>query len=232
MVKVVKNIKTTNTKTQSLKISSPNSLPGGKLNNFLNNFPDKLQSFIRSKNFYFLLLAVGLALLIIFKRSWFVAAIVNGSPITNFELQTKLNQQFKSQVLNQLIEEKIILSEAQKMNAIPTAQEIETKITEIETQVGGKETFESLLVQQGLTRTSLKERFKTQLSMMKLYENEATVSAQEVAQYLEQNKDTLTSTDSAQLEKDAREAIKNQKLSGIFSEKFQELRTKAKIQTF
>ena len=232
MAKVLKKTKTVRASTQNLKIVNPESLPGGKLNNFLNNFPNKLQSFTKSRNFYFLLLAIGLALLIIFKRSWFVAAMVNGSPITNFELQTKLNQQFKSQVLNQLIEEKIILSEAQKMNALPTQQEIQTKITEIETQVGGKETFESLLAQQGLTRTSLQERFKTQLAMMKLYENEATISAQEVSQYLEQNKEILTSTDSAQLEKEAREAIKNQKLSEIFSKKFQELRTKAKIQTF
>ena len=232
MAKVLKKTKTVRASTQNLKIVNPESLPGGKLNNFLNNFPNKLQSFTKSRNFYFLLLAIGLALLIIFKRSWFVAAMVNGSPITNFELQTKLNQQFKSQVLNQLIEEKIILSEAQKMNALPTQQEIQTKITEIETQVGGKETFESLLAQQGLTRTSLQERFKTQLAMMKLYENEATISAQEVSQYLEQNKEILTSTDSAQLEKEAREAIKNQKLSEIFSRKFQELRTKAKIQTF
>lgn len=207
-------------------------LPGGKLNNFLNNFSDRVANLKTSKTFYLILLAVGLTLLFFFKKSWFVAALVNGTPVTNLELQTKLNQQFKTQILNQLINEKIILSEASKNMAVPSEPEINQKITELESSVGGKETLDSLLSQQGQTRASIKDQIRVQLAISKLYEKEATVSAEEVAKFVEENKEQLRATDSAQQEKEAYDTIKNQKLSQIFSQKFQELRTKAKIQIF
>ncbi len=217
---------------QESKSQSLNVLPGGKLNNFLNNFPDKITKLKTSKTFYLSLLALGLVLLFFFKKSWFVAAMVNGMPVTNLELQTKLNQQFKSQTLNQMINEKIIMSEASKNGIVSTEPEIAKKITDLETSVGGKDVLDSLLSQQGQTRSSLKDQIKVQLVITKLYEKDATVSADEVSKFIEQNKSQMKATESAQQQKEATDTIKNQKLSQIFSQKFQELRTKAKIQIF
>ncbi len=232
MAKAVKKTKTTKSKTQELKVANPNVLPGGKLNNFLNNFPDKVKDFRKSKTFYIVVLVIGLALLVTLKKSWFIAALVNGAPVSNFELQSKLNEQFKTQTLNQLINEKIIMSEAQKFGAVPTDQEINQKIAELETSVGGKDTLDSLLTQQGQTRTQLRDQIKVQLAITKLYTNEATVSAEEVSTFLETNRETLRATDSAAQEKEAYDTLKNQKLSQIFSEKFQDLRKKANIKIF
>lgn len=232
MAKAVKKTKSVKRKVQKAEVVNLSVLPGGKLNNFLNNFPNKINSFRKSKTFYLVLFAVGLTLLIMFKKSWFVAALVNNTPITNLELQSKLNEQFKTQTLNQLINEKIILSEASKFGLVPSEQEIEQRITELETSVGGKEILESLLTQQGQTRAMLKDQIRVQLAITKLYEKEATVSSEEVSAYLEENRDSLSATDSAQQEKEAYDAIKNQKLSQIFSDKFQQLREQAKIQIF
>lgn len=214
-------------KTQNLTV-----LPGGKLNNILNTFPDKLMNFRRSKNFYIILIVLGIALLAAYKKSWFVAAMVNGSPITNLELQMRLNEQFRTQTLNQMINEKVILSEAAKHSAIASDTEVNKKIAEIETSVGGAQAFNALLSQQGQTRESIKQQIRVQLSIEKLYANEATVSAEEVNQFIEQNKEQLRATDSAGQQKEAEDALKNQKLSQIFSQKFQDLRGKAKIQVF
>ncbi|MBI2196215.1 SurA N-terminal domain-containing protein [Candidatus Daviesbacteria bacterium] len=203
--------------------------------NRVNNVLDKLSSLKRfrsSKKFYIILAIAGLLLLVIYKKEWFIAATVNGSPITNLELQMKLNKQFRSQTLNQLINEKIILSEAIKNNAVASETEVNKKITEIETGVGGAESLDALLAQQGQTRDSIRQQIRLQLSIEKLYANEATVSAEEVNKFIEQNKDQLRASDSAGQEKEATETIKSQKLSQIFSQKFQELKTKAKIQIF
>lgn len=203
--------------------------------NTVNNYLDKLSSlknFRSSKKFYIILIAIGLLLLFIYKKNWFVAAMVNGSPITNLELQMKLNKQFRSQILTQLINEKIILAEAAKNNVIATEAEISSKISEIETQVGGAQALDALLTQQGQTRDSIRQQIRLQLSIEKLYVNEATVSGEEVAAFIEQNKDNLRATDSAGQQKEAEETLKNQKLSQIFSQKFQDLKQKAKIQIF
>lgn len=203
--------------------------------NTVNNYLDKLSSlknFRSSKKFYIILIAIGLLLLFIYKKNWFVAAMVNGSPITNLELQMKLNKQFRSQILTQLINEKIILAEASKNNVIATEAEISSKISEIETQVGGAQALDALLTQQGQTKDSIRQQIRLQLSIEKLYVNEATVSGEEVAAFIEQNKDQLRATDSAGQQKEAEETLKNQKLSQIFSQKFQDLKQKADIKIF
>ena len=229
MAQKVKNPKLNST---AKSVSNLTVLPGGKLNNFLNNFSSNITNVKKSKKFYAVVVIAGLLLLSLYKKDWFIAATVNGTPITNLELQSKLNQQFRSKTLDQLVTEKIILNEALKNNTLPTETEINGKIKEIETQVGGTQALDSLLSQQGQTRSSVRDGLKLQLAMTKLYEKDATVSAEEVANFIEQNKDQLRATDSASQQKESYDAIKSQKLSQLFSQKFQELKTKAKIQIF
>lgn len=209
-----------------------NVIPGGKLNNFLNNFSGKFVDYKSSKKIYLIILIAGLLLLAAYKKSWFIAATVNGQPITNLELQMKLNQQFRNQTLNQMINEKIILNEAAKNAALPKDAEITGKISQIEKSVGGSDALNTLLTQQGQTIVSLKDQLRLQLSIEKLYANEATVSADEVDKFLQSNKDSLRATDSASQIKEAGDTLKQQKLSQIFSKKFQELRQKANIKIF
>src|SRR3989344_9693214 len=140
------------------KVQSSKVIPGGQLNNFLNNFLERVTKFKSSKSFYLLLIAVGILLLAVYKKDWFVAAMVNGTPITNFELQGKLNEQSRPQTLNQLINEKIIMLEANKNGVAITDAEIAAKIAELEGNVGGKEVLDNLLTQQGQTRNSLRDQ--------------------------------------------------------------------------
>lgn len=201
----------------------------------VNNLLDKISSlknFRYQKKIYIILLIFGLLLLAVYKKSLLIAAIINNVPLTNLELQNKLNAQFKTQTLNQLINEKIILQEATKLGAIPTQAEISAKIAELETSVGGKDALNTLLTQQGQSIDSLREQLGIQLAVSKLYEKEATVSADEVEQFLTENRALLRATDSAGQRKEAEETLKQQKLSQIFTQKFQELRQRAKIQIF
>ena len=201
----------------------------------VNSWLDKLSSLKKlksSKKFYIALVIAGLLALAIYKKEWFVAATVNGAPITNLELQMRLNKQFRTQTLNQLINEKIILSELTKNNAVPTEAEVSKKISDIETSLGGPQAMDAILAQQGQTRESVRQQLKLQLGIEKLYANEATVSAEEVAEFIEINKDQMRASESAEQQKEAAESIKNQKVTQIFSQKFPDLRQKAKIQIF
>lgn len=207
------------------------NLPFKNVNSFLNQFSSfkKIKS---SKKLWVIILIAGLVLLAVYKKGWFVAAMVNGMPITNLELQMKLNEQFRTQTLNQLVNEKIILAEAQKANAIPTNPEIDQKISELETQVGGAEMLDTLLSQQGQTRASIRGQIKLQLAITKLYEKDATVSVEEVEKFIEENSAALQATDSAAQKTEASNLLKQQKLTEVFNQKFQELRQSAKIQIF
>lgn len=215
---------------KSIAKTKPNP-PYSSVNSWLDKL-SSLKKFKTSKKLYIALVIAGLLALAIYKKEWFIAATVNGAPVTNLELQMRLNKQFRTQTLNQLVNEKIILSEITKNNSVPTEAEVSKKISEIETNVGGKQALDALLSQQGQSRESIRQQIKLQLGIEKLYANEATVSAEKVAEFIEQNKDQMQATESAQQEKEATENIKNQKVTQIFSQKFQELRQKAKIQIF
>lgn len=219
---------------KNLPARTKSDIPFSKVNNLLNKLSayKNYKNLRSSKKFYIILVILGLLLLFIYKKNWFVAAMVNGTPITNLDLQMCLNKQFRTQTLNQMINEKIILSEAAKNNAIATESEVNKKISEIETSVGGAQSFDALLAQQGQTRDSIRQQIRLQLSIEKLYANQATVSGEEVNKFIEQNKDQLRATDSAGQQKEAYDDIRSQKLSQIFSQKFQDLRQKAKTQIF
>lgn len=200
--------------------------------NSVNSVLEKFSNFKNSKIIIVVIVLIGLLALAFYKKEWFIAATVNGSPITNLELQMKLNKQFRTQILNQLINEKIILDEAAKNNIIVSDTEVNNKMSEIEANVGGAEALNTLLTQQGQTLDSVRQQIKLQLAIEKLYSNEATLSAEEVNKFIESNKEQLRASDSAGQIQEATNLLKQQKVSQIFSQKFQDLKTNAKIQTF
>lgn len=186
----------------------------------------------KNKKVYIIILLLGLILLAYYKKSWFIAATVNGSPVSNFELLNRMNKQFRDQTLTQLINEKIILAEASRKNITVSPTELNQKISDIEKNVGGAETLNTLLQQQGQTRESLKQQLEFQLLIEKLYSPEATVSASEVDEFISKNPEQLRASDSAAQVTEATEILKQQKLSQIFNERFQQLKQAANIKIF
>lgn len=191
-----------------------------------------ITNILYSRRTYIAILVVGLLLLIYYKKSWFLAATVNNTPITTIELFQRMNQQYREQTVNQLINEKIILHEARKNNISVQPSEIDEKIAEFEKNIGSQESLDLILQQQGMTREMLRDQVKLTLMRDKLYENEATVSAEEVTQFVEANRDQLRATESAAQREEAEQILKQQKIGQIFAEKFQKLRDAANISIF
>ncbi len=175
---------------------------------------------------------LGLLLLGVARKEWFVAATVNGKPISNFTVQKRLNEQFKSQVVSQMVDERIIKDEAKNKGITITPADVDQKISALETQFGGAQVLDSLLSQQGQTREGLRKNLELQIIIEKLYSSEATVSAEEVDQYLAQNGQQLQATDEAAQRKEAEDQLKQQKLGQLFSQKFQQLKEAAKVKLF
>jgi len=180
-------------------------------------------------------LSLGIILLItlfFLKRDWFIAATVNGSPVTNLELQQRLNEEYKEQALDQLVNDKIVFDAAAQKGIIVSDQEVQDRLKEFETRFGGSENLDNLLKQQGMTRASLSKRLKPEIALEKLYASEATVSAQEIDDYIRENSTLFASKDPAEQKTEAEQSIKNQKLQKIIFDKFQELKDQAKVIIF
>src|SRR3989338_7477869 len=136
------------------------------------------------KNLIIITLLV-LAVLFWAGRNYFIVAYVNGQPVSRFELNSRLNSQFAESVIEQLINERLILSAARQQGIFITSAEIENRIKEIEGNLQGKMTLPEALNLQGLTPNSFRHQLELQLSIEKIFAGQATVSATEISEYLD-----------------------------------------------
>ena len=178
------------------------------------------------------LIVVAVLLLGWFKKSWFVAATVNGSPITNVEVLERLNDQYRTSTLSQMVNEKLITNEIKRNNIVVSDDELNNRIAQLEASFGGKEMLDNLLSQQRQSRADLERDLRLQIAIEKLYGSQASVSAEEIDAFILENRDQLTASDAAGMRKEAEDTLKQQKTSQIFNEKFQELKQNAKITIF
>ena len=116
-------------------------------------------------------------------------------------------QSVRTQVLNQLVTEEIMVQKANQLDLMPSDEELETKITErteeLKEVYGGEESFQSALDYYGYTDETFKEVMKTQVISEIVSEymvKDVTVSDEEVEEYYNTNIDEYTTSPSATAE--------------------------------
>ncbi len=170
----------------------------------------------------------------LFSKGVFVAATVNGSPISRLSVIEKLEQQGGKDALQGIINERLIKSAIAKSNITVDAAAVDTKITEIETQVkaqGG--TLAEALTAEGMTMTQLRDQIETQQKLEKLLDDKLKVTDEEVASFITENKITPpTGTDEATLKTEVAAQIKQQKFQEESQKWIAEITESAKIKYY
>lgn len=181
-----------------------------------------------------ILILILLAIVLVWKfKGYFIAATVNGQPISRVELNDQLEKKFGSQVLDNIINERLILSATRQKGIFVTDEEINGKIKEIEGRLNGKISMDDALKAQGLTKDDLKRQIEIQLSIEKMFVQESTVSAAETDSYIKENSQAYKSaTDPAQVKVEVQNILHQQKLSESFDTWFSEIKKGAKIQKY
>jgi len=138
------------------------------------------------------LLIVVIAVLLYVFRSSYLVAVVNGKPVTKFQLWNELEKQAGKQVLESLVIESLILQEAQNQNIQITQADIDVEIQKIKENLKqqGQE-LDQLLVAQGMSLDELKEQMKMQKIVEQLAAGSVVVTDEEVKEYLDKNVDFL-----------------------------------------
>ncbi len=108
------------------------------------------------------------------------------------ELLQKM-EQIKKDILNQVIEDKLVLSRAKELNIKVTESEINERLDDIKKGFPSEDEFYKTLQTQGVTVSNLKDRYKDQIMMKKLvdYEIKSKISIlpSETSDYYEKHKD-------------------------------------------
>src|SRR3989344_7105617 len=139
-----------------------------------------------------IVIAAFLALILtalFFAKGLFIAATLNGSPISRLSVIKDLEKQGGKQTLEVIITQKLINTELAKQNISVTKEEVDQEIKKIEAQVtsqGG--TLKDALAQQNMTEEKLREQITIQKKLEKLLGDKIAVSDAEIDAYVSENK--------------------------------------------
>ena len=175
-----------------------------------------------------------------------IAATVNGEPIYMEEVDKQLEQlgqqhqslegqqgeeykkQFQKQILDDLIEQKLVLQEAEKEKIKVSDKEIDDWIKQAKQQFPSEQEFESKLKELNLTIEELKKNRKEQLLRQKMIEKitkDIKVTDKEVEDYYKKNKEELKEPEKVKIkwiilseEKKAKEVLKELEEGADFAE--------------
>ncbi len=176
----------------------------------------------------FVLIAAGLLFL---GRSLFVAALVDGKPITRLSVVRSLEKQGGKQALDNLITKELISQESKKEGVSVSNDQVQSEIDRIEKLVKDQgSTLDAALALQGQTRQDLEDNIRIQKSVEKLLESELQVTDDEIKSYFEKNKSYYGEGAKIEdLKEDIRQQIKSEKFNKAFESWIQKLKSDAKI---
>lgn len=153
---------------------------------------EKLQFLKQPKNLYFFMGVLGFAVVAILLSKYLVVAWVDNKPITRFELYSNLEKRFGKDTREQLIVEKLIVSEAIKRNVVVSEDDINTEIKKIEQLQGGSEQLSQLLKLQSISQSEFKYLVKLQIIRQKVFGQNVNISDEDVKKYVDENKESLS----------------------------------------
>jgi foldase protein PrsA len=132
------------------------------------------------------LLLVALAFL--FSKGYFIAATINGSPVSRFAVIGALEKQGGKEALQAIINERLVKAEIAKSNVTLDTGAVDARIALIEEQVKGQGgTLGEALTAEGMTLAQLTEQIETQLLLEKVLDEKLTVTDEEVTAFITEN---------------------------------------------
>lgn len=173
-----------------------------------------------------ILIAVALA-----AKSFLIAAMVDGVPISRLKVIEELERQGGQGVLDSLITERLVLDEAKEKGVTVTDQELEDELTILKdgvTQMGG--TFEAALAERGFTEDSLRHGILVQLTLKKLVADIIVVTNEDIDQYILESEIEISEEESAQFRESLQQQLQEEKFSQEAPGFIEKLRAEADIE--
>lgn len=116
-----------------------------------------------------------------------VVARVNGETITQQDVYDAMYVQIGTQVVEQLITEKLVEQEAARQNVSVDETEIDTRLERTAAQFGGMETLRMMLMQSGISMDTYRNNIRINLLIEKLLADRIEITDEDVAAYYEEN---------------------------------------------
>ncbi len=188
---------------------------------------------LRKPYLILIIVIIVLGALFYYCRGLLVAAVVNGQPISRLAVVQQAEKQSGKQTLDTLVRDALIEQEAKKENVSVSDQDVNTQIATLQSNLQKQgQNINGVLASQGMTMDDLRNLIRLDQLVQKMVGKNIKVSNQEVTDYLNQNKASLPNESQAQLEKDAKTQLLQQKTNAAVQTWLTNLQNKANIVYF
>jgi len=118
-----------------------------------------------------------------------IVAKVNGEAITKEELYQEMLSTGGKQLLDRLINQKLIEQAAKEKGVTVTDEQVDEGLNEMKEQFGGESSFQFYLAQFGMTEDVFRQDIRNQLLVEAILGPEIEITEDELKTYFEENKD-------------------------------------------
>ena len=167
-------------------------------------------------------------------RGLFVAAVVNGQPISRLSVVKEAEKQSGKQALDSQVRNALIEQEARKQNVTVSDQEIDAEIKKVEGTLAKQgQKLDQVLAMQGMNKEDLRKLIRLDKLVGKIVGKDVKVTDKDIDSYIEKNKATLPAN---QDEKALRASVKDRLQQQMLNEKvqawLQSVQSKANVMYF
>lgn len=164
---------------------------------------------------------------------WLVPAIVDNRPVTRFELWSRLEKNYGTQSLDDMVNEKILDKAIADAHVKVDQTKLDNQIKALEKQFETTGGLDEALKQRGLTRADLEKQVRTQLSVEELLADKINPTDEEVQKQFDAGAASTYKDQKFDAVKDSiKEELKQTKLRDAFLAWFADIKKSAKVKTF
>lgn len=179
------------------------------------------------------LIVVAIALLTYKAGPWLVPSIVDGHPVTRFELWSRLEKSYGAQTLDDLVNEKLLDSAIAKSGVKIDQAKVDAQIKTLTDQFASQGGLDAALTQRGLTRADLIKQIRTQVAVETLLADKINPTDAEVQKEFDDNaKTTYKDKKFDDVKASIIDQLKQSKLRDAFLTWFADVKKNAKVKTF
>lgn len=165
-------------------------------------------------------------------KYFIVPAAVNGQPIFFWEYFSKLHQIAGTQVLDQIVSERVISQEALRLGVVVTQAQINEEEQKIEEQFAQSGGLEAILASQGITKNEFERQLRLSLFVRSILTDEVTVDEDEVNLEYEETKDQYTDLEESEAKNQIREALQYQRIQSQITPWLENLKASAQVEIY
>lgn len=177
---------------------------------------------------------IVLAVVLFLLKGFFIAAMVNGQPISRISIVKELEAQSGKSVLDSVITRMLVLQEANNKKISVSDKDVNNEISKIDSQFKEQgQNLDQLLLGQGISKTKFQDEVKIQLLVQKILGDQAKLTDKEFEDFLSKNQSLIENEkDQEAAKKTLRQQLEQQKLAQKYQEWIQNIKKNAKIQYF